>query len=123
MRQRTQSRPPLPPAVPFPVIVTICGSMRFAEQMRAAAVEETLAGRIVILPHVDLSRDRPEWPEFVQDRYKADLDELHRRKIDMADEILVVCPGGYIGESTRAEIEYATRLRKLVRRSDLESSS
>jgi hypothetical protein len=97
--------------------------MRFAEQMRRVAVEETLAGRIVIMPHVDLNRDRPQWPQEVRDHYKENLDELHRRKIDAADEILVVCPGGYVGESTRAEIEYATQLRKAVRRWDPKESA
>jgi len=108
-------------AAPFPLLVTICGSMRFAEQMHAVAVEESLAGRIVVLPHVDLAKHRPAWPEFVRDRYKAELDELHRRKIDMADEILVVCPGGYVGESTAAEIAYAESLCKPVRRWDPQS--
>lgn len=45
---------------------------------------------------------------------KAALDELHKRKIDLADRVLVLNVGGYIGESTRGEIEYATRIGKPV---------
>jgi cell division protein FtsB len=46
---------------------------------------------------------------------KIALDELHKRKIDLADEVLVLNVGGYIGESTRSEIEYARKLGKPVR--------
>jgi nucleoside 2-deoxyribosyltransferase len=46
---------------------------------------------------------------------KIKLDELHKRKIDLADEILVLNVGGYIGESTKSEIEYALRLNKPVK--------
>jgi hypothetical protein len=43
------------------------------------------------------------------------LDDMHKRKIDMADEIFVINVHGYIGESTRSEIEYAKRTGKTVR--------
>jgi hypothetical protein len=43
------------------------------------------------------------------------LDDMHKRKIDMADEIFVINVGGYIGSSTRSEIEYATATGKAIR--------
>lgn len=46
---------------------------------------------------------------------KEMLDDMHKRKIDMADEIFVINVGGYIGSSTRSEIEYATATGKTVR--------
>ena len=42
------------------------------------------------------------------------LDDMHKRKIDMADEIYVINVGGYVGESTRSEIEYAKANGKTV---------
>ena len=43
------------------------------------------------------------------------LDDMHKRKIDIADEIIVINVGGYIGESTRGETEYAKNIGKGVR--------
>ena len=43
------------------------------------------------------------------------LDDMHKRKIDMADEIFVINPGGYIGKSTRSEIDYALSHGKTVK--------
>jgi hypothetical protein len=48
-------------------------------------------------------------------RIKADLDALHLRKIDLADEVLILNVGGYIGESTSRELDYAIRHNKVVR--------
>ena len=67
--------------------------------MRAANRELTLAGVIVVAPG--------EPDEMVTDEQKTALDALHLRKIDLADRVLVVNPGGYVGESTRREIAYA----------------
>ncbi|MBZ2195351.1 hypothetical protein [Occultella gossypii] len=82
-----------------PEIVCICGSIRFVAQMRAANRELTSAGVIVVAPG--------EADEVITDEQKATLDALHLRKIDLADRVLVVNPGGYIGESTSREIAYA----------------
>jgi hypothetical protein len=49
------------------------------------------------------------------DRIKAMLDELHLRKIELADEVLILNVGGYIGESTRRELEHARRIGRRVR--------
>jgi hypothetical protein len=82
-----------------PEIVCICGSARFVDEMRAANRDLTFAGVIVVAPG-----EAGEAPSPAQ---KIALDALHLRKIDLADRVLVVNPGGYIGESTRREIDYA----------------
>lgn len=82
-----------------PEIVCICGSTRFTEEMRAANRELTFAGVIVVAPG--------EADELVTEEQKTALDALHLRKIDLADRVLVVNPGGYVGQSTRREIAYA----------------
>lgn len=86
-----------------PEIVCICGSTRFAREMQEAHRELTLGGAIVLAPGVfGRVEDRQ-----VSAEQKTALDALHLRKIDLADRVLVVCPGGYIGESTRREIAHA----------------
>ena len=70
--------------------------------MRAANRDLTFAGVIVLAPG-----EAGEMREEVTAEQKAVLDDLHLRKIDLADRVLVVNPGGYVGESTRREIAYA----------------
>lgn len=85
-------------------VVTLCGSTRFKDQFMEAQKRLTLEGNIVI--SVGLfghSGDDEVWAEGVKEM----LDDMHRRKIDMADAIYVVNVGGYVGEGTRREIEYA----------------
>lgn len=92
-------------------VITLCGSTRFKEQFLEAQKQLTLEGNIVI--SVGLfghSGDDEVWAEGV----KSMLDDMHKRKIDMADAIYVINPGGYIGESTRNEIEYARRNGKEI---------
>ncbi|MEU1458851.1 hypothetical protein [Streptomyces avermitilis] len=99
-----------------PQIVVLCGSTRFWDAFTEAALYETAAGRIVLAPGCNLKEAHPLWAEPGQaDRLKTMLDDLHRRKIDLADDVLVVNPGGYIGDSTRSEIDYARALGKPVR--------
>ena len=89
----------------YPVI-TLCGSTRFKDAFLEAQKRLTLAGNIVI--SVGLfghSGDDEVWTEGT----KAMLDDMHKRKIDMADSIYVINVGGYVGESTRSEIEYARK--------------
>ena len=93
-------------------IITLCGSTKFKEQYIEAQKRLTLEGNIVI--SVGLfghSGDDEVWTEGT----KAMLDDMHKRKIDLADEIFVVNVGGYIGESTRSEIEYAKSQGKDVK--------
>lgn len=92
-----------------PEIVCICGSVRFADEMRAANRELTFAGAIVVAPgEVDAAN------AVVTEEQKAALDALHLHKIDLADRVLVVNPGGYVGESTSREIAYARGIGKPV---------
>lgn len=94
----------------YPVI-TLCGSTRFKEQFLEAQKRLTLAGNIVI--SVGLfghSGDNEVWTEGT----KAMLDDMHKRKIDMADGIYVINVGGYIGSSTKDEIEYAQSQGKRI---------
>ncbi|MGW6016145.1 hypothetical protein [Streptomyces sp. NPDC055210] len=99
-----------------PPIVVLCGSTRFWEQFTEASLYETAAGRIILAPGCNLKQPHPLWVDPVQaDRLKRVLDDLHLRKIDLADDVLVVNPGGYIGSSTAREIEYARSLGKPIR--------
>lgn len=94
----------------YPVI-TLCGSTRFKDQFLEAQKRLTLAGNIVI--SVDLfghSGDDEVWTEGTKEM----LDDMHKRKIDMADGIYVINVDGYIGQSTRSEIEYARSQGKTV---------
>lgn len=95
-----------------PTIVCLCGSTRFSEAFQKANFDETLAGRIVLTIGCDFKSDAGLG---LTDADKVRLDELHKRKIDLADEVLVLNVGGYIGSSTRGEIEYATAQGKRVR--------
>ncbi|MDL5199762.1 hypothetical protein [Streptomyces sp. ALI-76-A] len=98
----------------FPRIVVICGSTRFMAEMAEADLRETKVGRIVVKPGCDLKSPHELWSDPVEAKaLKARLDELHRSKILLADEVLVV--GDYIGDSTRAEIAYARSLGRPVR--------
>jgi hypothetical protein len=96
-----------------PEIVCICGSTRFADEMSAANRDLTFAGVIVLAPGV-FGRGADEAGELITDEQKAALDALHLRKIDLADRVLVVNPGGYIGESTSREIAYARATGKPI---------
>lgn len=92
-------------------VITICGSTRFKEQFLEVQKRLTLAGNIVI--SVGLfghSGDAEVWTPGTKEM----LDDMHKRKIDMADAIFVINVGGYIGESTKSEIEYARSQGKEV---------
>ena len=93
-------------------VITLCGSTRFKDEFMGVQKRLTLDGNIVI--SVGLfghSGDNEVWTEGTKEM----LDDMHLRKIDMADEIYVINVDGYIGTSTRNEIEYAKRTGKVVR--------
>jgi hypothetical protein len=96
----------------FPRIVCLCGSTRFTDAWRAANLRETLAGRIVLTIGCDTKSDDMLGLDA---EVKLRLDSLHFRKIELADEILVLNVGGYVGESTAREIAHARWLEKPVR--------
>lgn len=95
-------------------VVTLCGSTRFKDEFMEAQKRLTLEGNIVI--SVGLfghSGDQQVWEnmdEGTLTKTKEMLDDMHKRNIDMADSIYVINVGGYIGESTRFEIEYKLSL-------------
>lgn len=92
-------------------VITLCGSTRFKDAFIEAQKKLTLEGNIVIsvglFGHAGDSEVWENMPEDTLTRTKEMLDDMHKRKIDMADEIFVINVGGYIGSSTRSEIEYA----------------
>ena len=100
-------------------VITLCGSTRFMDAFMEVQKRLTLEGNIVI--SVGLfghSGDSEVWEnmdEGTLTKTKEMLDDMHKRKIDMADEIYVINVGGYIGDSTRSEIEYAKQRGKDIR--------
>ncbi len=82
-------------------IITLCGSMNFEEEFIKMQEKLTLQGNIVFTPNFCIKKDK-----ITLDTKKM-LDEIHKQKIDMSNEIYVINCGGYIGESTKSEIEYA----------------
>ena len=92
-------------------VVTLCGSTRFREAFLREQKRLTLAGCIVL--SVGLFGHSGDGEVFTEGT-KEMLDDMHKRKIDMADGIFVINVGGYIGESTRSESEYAMRTGKDV---------
>lgn len=97
-----------------PPIVCICGSTRFRDEIAHARATLTLAGEIVVGPEV-LVRSDPAYSDLHDAGEKVALDELHLHKIDLADYVFVVNPGGYMGDSTRSEVAYAERMAKPIR--------
>lgn len=101
----------------LPKVVCLCGSTRFRDEFMRANYRETMAGNIVLsvgfFGHslTDASGESVGCTA----KEKIALDVLHKRKIDLADEVLVLNVGGYIGESTRSEIGYALDTRKPIR--------
>lgn len=82
-------------------VITLCGSIRFREELERIETELTLAGHVVLTPvALDPASDLTE-------EQRARLGRVHLQKVSMADEVLVVNVGDYVGESTRREIEHA----------------
>jgi hypothetical protein len=94
-----------------PRIICLCGSTRFKEEFARANFRETLAGKIVLSIGCDAKTDAELG---ITPEVKARLDLLHLRKIELADEVLILNVSGYIGNSTRRELEHAKRLGKMV---------
>lgn len=105
-------------------VITLCGSSKFKEEFMEANKRLTMGGNVVISLGLFGHHDMPEydWSTDVTD-LKRLLDEIHFQKIRMADEIYVINPGGYIGESTAREIKYAESLNKPIRYLSLERNN
>lgn len=99
-------------------VITLCGSTRFKDEFLRVQKELTLKGNIVISVGLfGYSGDSEVWENMDKGtlaKTKEMLDDMHKRKIDMADEIFVINVGGYIGDSTKSEIEYAKAHGKKV---------
>ena len=94
-------------------VVTLCGSTKFKDEFIAVQEQLTLAGCIVISVGVFGHADH-KYETSVTPNVKVMLDDMHKRKIDMADAIYVINKDDYIGESTKSEIEYAKAMNKPV---------
>jgi len=100
-----------------PEIVCLCGSTRFYQEFQKANYEETMAGRIVLsvgfYNHASVEAHGEQWG--CTPKQKVALDELHFRKIELADTVLILNVGGYIGESTGRELAYTIFCNKGLR--------
>lgn len=101
-----------------PVVVCLCGSTRSGDAFAKAQLEETLAGKIVLTIGCNMRSDIEifgHMSDSEKESIKSELDELHLRKIDLADEIFILNVDGYIGDSTRRELAYAKANNKAIR--------
>ena len=94
-------------------VITLCGSTRFKDEFESVQRKLTLEGNIVLSVGL-FSHAEENGEDWVKNGIKEMLDDIHKRKIDMSDEIFVVNVGGYIGSSTKKEIEYAISQNKKV---------
>ncbi len=92
------------------MIITICGSSKFKNEIFDAAKKLTLDDHIVLMPTIFEHADNEE----LTVEQKIRLDNLHKQKINMSDAIFVINKDGYIGESTYGEIDWADRMKKQV---------
>lgn len=92
------------------MVITLCGSTKFKEEINKVAHDLTLQGHIVLAPAVFVHADEEELAR----EEKVRLDNLHKEKINMSDAIFVVNVDGYIGESTYGEIDWAQRMNKKI---------
>ena len=110
IEEANQHGVPAPVYSAAPKIICLCGSTRFKEDYIHWNREFTLDGYVVLsvgfFGHAD--------EEDISATTKAELDQLHLHKIDLADEVGIINPGGYVGESTEAEIDYALSRGKPV---------
>lgn len=94
-----------------PKIICLCGSLRFKKNFGVVELEQVLEGNIVLTPccmYVDAQRT----DSFME--HKSQFDKMHFAKIDICDEVFVINKDGYIGDSTRNEIEHAFKKGKVI---------
>lgn len=94
-------------------IVCLCGSTKFKKEFIEANFEETLKGNIVLTVGWFSHSDKEIFYPTPEEKEK--FDALHFKKIELANEILVLNINGYIGWSTQNEINYAKKLNKIIR--------
>jgi len=98
-----------------PKIICLCGSTRFVDTFNEWRKTLTLQGHIILSIELVVPQSEREDPQHHNFQVKQMLDELHLRKIDLADEVFILNVGGYIGESTSNEIAYAQKIGKPVK--------
>lgn len=98
----------------MPEIVCLCGPLRFMDAFRQAEYDFEMQGKIVVGPSFLPGAAKHDGLTGCTPEQKVMLDELHKRKIDLCDTVFVLNVGGYIGDSTRSEIEYAEKTGKPV---------
>lgn len=91
-------------------IITLCGSSRFKDDILNTYKKLTLQGNIVLFDAIFNQNELN-----LNDNEKQLIDKNHKQKILMSDEIFVINKNGYIGESTKSEIEFAKKLSKPVK--------
>lgn len=91
-------------------VITLCGSIKFKDEFMKVKEKLTLEGNIVLTPNFFSSLKK----EDIDLEMKKMLDGMHRQKIDISDEVLIINPEGYIGESTKSEIAYAKKKGKII---------
>ncbi len=100
-----------------PIIICLCGSTRFSKEFQDIQLRETLDGKIVLTIGCNMRSDNEIFGDLSDSALadiKTKLDELHKRKIDLADQVFIINKDGYIGESTKSEIAYALSLKKRI---------
>lgn len=94
-------------------VITLCGSTKFKDEFIIAQKELTLKGNIVLTVG-SFGHEDGEYNIIITEDLKIMLDDMHKRRIDMSDEIFVINKDGYIGSSTKSEIEYAKKAGKKI---------
>lgn len=92
-------------------VITVCGSMKFINEMMAIAMKTELEGNCVLMPIYSTSKSSKD--DFTEEEALM-LDKMHRERIALSDAILVVNVNNYIGNSTKNEIEFAKSLDKEI---------
>lgn len=90
-------------------VIAICGSLKFKEEMIKIAIQLELAGNVALIPIFPTNNEM----NYTEEE-KTMLGKMHKEKIKIADAIFVVNINGYIGESTKREIEYAKAQNKEI---------
>lgn len=92
-------------------IITVCGSLRFYKEMMEIAEKMELKGNCMLVPIYN--PNKPSKDDFTEEEALM-LDKMHKERIKLADQVLVVNVNNYIGDSTKKEIEYAKSLKKEI---------
>lgn len=91
-------------------VITVCGSLKFKNEIMNAALQMELEGNVILIPIFPINDDKDAFTE----EELIMLGKMHKEKIKLSDAILVVNVNGYIGNSTKSEIEFAKSLNKEI---------